>query len=32
MQQCFAEPENEFQVDNWHIILDYLVNFWLFFF
>ena len=28
--QCFAEPENAFQVENWHIILDFLVNFWLF--
>ena len=31
MPQCFAEPENASQVENWHIILDFLVNFWLFF-
>ena len=30
MPQCFAEPENAFQVENWHIFLDILVNFWLF--
>ena len=30
MLQCFAEPENAFQVENWHIILDFLVIFWLF--
>ena len=30
MPQCFAEPENAFQIEHWHIILDFLVNFWLF--
>ena len=30
MRQCFAEPENAFQVKNWYIILDFFVNFWLF--
>ena len=30
MPQCFEEPENEFQVENWHIFLDFLVIFWLF--
>ena len=30
MPQCFAEPENAFQVEHWHIILDFLGNFWLF--
>ena len=29
--QCFAEPENAFQIENWHIFLDFLVNSWLFF-
>ena len=27
----FAEPENAFQFENWHIILNFLVNFWLFY-
>ena len=30
MSQCFAEPENAFQVEIWHIFLDFLVIFWLF--
>ena len=30
MPQCFAEPENALQVENWHIVLDFLVIFWLF--
>ena len=30
MPQCSAEPENAFQVENWHIFLDFLVNFWPF--
>ena len=25
--QCFVEPEDAFQVRNWHIILDFLVIF-----
>ena len=29
--QCFAEPEDAFQVQNWHIILDFLVFFYFFF-
>ena len=28
--QCFAEPENAFHVENWHIIRDFLVNSGLF--
>ena len=32
MTQCFAEPENAFQVENWHIFLDFLVNIWFFFY
>ena len=28
----FAEPENAFQVQNWHKFLDFLINFWLFLF
>ena len=31
MPQCFAEPENAFQVENWYSILDFFVKFWLFF-
>ena len=31
MPQCFAEPENAFQVENWHILLDFSVIFWFFF-
>ena len=27
-----AEPENAFQIENWHIFLDFLVNSWLFFY
>ena len=30
MPHCFAEPENAFQVENWHI-LDFLIIFWLFY-
>ena len=30
MPQCFAVPENAFQIENWHIFLDFLGNFWLF--
>ena len=30
MPQCFAEPENAFQIENWSIFLGFLVNFWLF--
>ena len=29
--QCFAEPENAFEVQNCHIFVDILVNFCLFF-
>ena len=25
MPQCFAEPENASQVENWHIILDFFL-------
>ena len=32
MPQCFAEPENAFQIENWPIFLDFLVNFWLSFY
>ena len=31
MPQCFAEPENAFQIENWRKFLDFLVNFWIFF-
>ena len=30
MPQCFADPENAFQIENWRIFLDFLVNFCLF--
>ena len=30
MPQCFAEPENAFQIEIWCMFLDFLVNFWLF--
>ena len=29
MPQCIAVPENALQVENWHLFLDFLVNFWL---
>ena len=28
----FSEPENAFQVENWHIFHDFLVNSWPFFY
>ena len=28
---CVADPENSFQVQNWHLFLDFLVNFLAFF-
>ena len=31
MPQCFAEPEKAFQIENWRIFFDFLVNFCLFF-
>ena len=31
ISQYFADLENAFEVENWHIFPEFLVNFWLFF-
>ena len=32
MPECFAEPENAFQVENWQIFLDFLNKFGFFYY